>query len=148
MVCFGICGSIGHNMWSSLVSKNWIYHTYRILTFVPEERELDPYGPPWARYHSHGVGVLFGWLLLAERKNGIISRLLKRWSKATRFALILFAWIATLASLWFVVFGINYCFRVNWLEENKILSRNVNDSSKNFIQRPFESPLDTSSRYN
>ena len=138
MVIFGICGSIGHNMWSSLVSENWIYQTYRIITFVPEERELDPYGPPWARYHSHGIGVLFGWALLAERRTGIISKFLKSRTKFRRSGLVLFVWAVTLTSLWWTIFGINYCFRVNWIEDNKILSRNVNDSSMNLVYRILE----------
>ena len=79
MVSALIIGSMTQNMYSSFVYKNYILQTYRIMTSWPsQDRALDPYYPPWARYHSHGVGVLFGWLLLAERKNGLISRFLDR----------------------------------------------------------------------
>lgn len=130
LVLFCTCGSIAHNMYSSLVSKNYIFQTYRVYTAWPQDRLLDPYMPPWARYHSHGVGVLFGWVLLAERRNKIISSFLNRRKTMVRFALVSFAWIVTLASLWWLIFGPNYCFRVNWTEEGKFMSKNVNDSSE------------------
>ena len=130
LVMFCTCGSIAHNMYSSLVSKNYIFQTYRVYTAWPQDRLLDPYMPPWARYHSHGVGVLFGWVLLAERRNKIISSFLNRRKTMVRFALVSAAWIATLASLWWLIFGPNYCFRVNWTEEGKFMSKNVNDSSE------------------
>ena len=66
MVLFCISGSMAHNIWASYVSKEYIAQTYRVFTQWPQDRELDVYIPPWARYHSHGVGVLFGWVLLSQ----------------------------------------------------------------------------------
>ena len=114
---------MAHNMYSSFVYKNYILQTYRIITSWPsQDRALDPYYPPWARYHSHGIGVLFGWLLLAERKRSLISNFLNRRSPVMRYAIIAATWIVTLGTLWFVIFGINYCFKVNWTEEGKFLA--------------------------
>lgn len=121
-VTFCICGSMAHNMYSSFVSESYILQTYRILTQWPNDRELDPYMPPWARYHSHGVGVLFGWLLLSERKNQVISKFLRKRRTLIRVALILATWIVTLGTFWFIVFGLNYCFKVNWVEEGNFLA--------------------------
>ena len=89
--------------------------------------------PPWARYHSHGVGVLFGWLLLSERKNQVISKFLRKRRTLVRLALILVTWVIVLATFWFIIFGLNYCFKVNWVEEGNFLAPidfNSNEISK------------------
>lgn len=122
LVLFCISGSMAHNMYSSFVSESYILQTYRIMTQWPQDRELDPYMPPWARYHSHGVGVLFGWLLLAERKEQIISKFLRRRRPLLRYTLVLMTWAITLGTFWFIVFGLNYCFKVNWTEEGKYVA--------------------------
>ena len=116
-----------------------------ILNLNFKDRELDPYMPPWARYHSHGVGVLFGWLLLSERKNQVISKFLRKRRALIRVAIIFATWFVTLGTFWFIVFGLNYCFKVNWVEEGNFLapidfnsteisrSKNIVQTHKNYL---------------
>ena len=72
LACISV--SIGHNLWASLDSHDYIGQTYKIYSAWPADRKHDPYFPVWARYHSHGVGVLFGWFLLEERRNQFFSK--------------------------------------------------------------------------
>ena len=121
MVLFGIMGSWGHNYWSSKdgerIGSPMIEQTYRIYSSWQTDRKHDPYFPPWARYHSHGVGVLFGWLILEQRKNQIFTKIFRN-RLLTRVITVTILWGISLTFLWLSLFGIDSCFRVTLKNEN------------------------------
>ena len=77
-------------------------------------RKHDPYFPVWARYHSHGVGVLFGWFLLEERRNQFFSKFLGRRRGLVKFLIVLCLYSVGIFALYFPIYGINSCFHVEW----------------------------------
>ena len=123
MVLFCISGSMAHNIWSSLETNQYIAQQYRIYqyTLAPTDYEKNQYNPPWARYHAHGVGVLFGWLILAERQNQIISKFLKQQKLFIKWFIVVFAWGVSLSLLWFIIFGVDQCFNVDYIDPPKYL---------------------------
>ena len=77
-------------------------------------RKHDPYFPVWARYHSHGVGILFGWFLLEERRNQFFSNFLNRRRGLVKLLIILCLYSVGIFALYFPIYGINACFHVEW----------------------------------
>lgn len=100
----------------ALVGSPLISQTYRIYSSWPTDRKHDPYFPPWARYHSHGVGVLFGWLILQQRRSLTFTKCFRR-RRLLKALVILVLWGISLTFLWLGLFGIDSCFRVTYKNE-------------------------------
>ena len=124
MVSFMILVSFGYQLWTSLDSESYIYQTYRVYSTWPQDQKHDPYFTPWARYHSHGIGILFGWIILNERKHGSIRNWLDKQKVWAKYLMITSAWMVSLGLMWFTVWGPNLCFRVNWKEHPNFWSIN------------------------
>ena len=112
LACISV--SVGHNLWASLDLNAYISQTYKIYSAWPADRKHDPYFPVWARYHSHGVGILFGWFLLEERKNQFFSKFLGRRGGLVKFLIVLGLYSVAVFTLYFPIYGINACFHVEW----------------------------------
>ena len=116
--------SIGYQIWTSYDSQSYIYQTYRIYSAWPNDRKHDPYFTPWARYHSHGIGILFGWTILNERKNQTIKIWLNRQKSVLKWLIIGSAWACALGLMWITIWLPNSCFRVNWKKDSSYWSIN------------------------
>jgi hypothetical protein len=79
----------------------------------PSDLDKDIYLTPWSRYHAYGVGILFGWLILAERKgNGFKKFVQKR--KILGYSIIFALWALSLFTLYFTIYGFSdICFQVD-----------------------------------
>ena len=131
LACISV--SIGHNLWASLDSHDYIGQTYKIYSAWPADRKHDPYFPVWARYHSHGVGVLFGWFLLEERRNQFFSKFLGRRRGLVKLLIILGLYSVGIFALYFPIYGINACFHVEW-EDGIGDYFNVSTSKNSYLQ--------------
>ena len=119
-VCLLSFGSWMQNFFASFYTESFIAQTFKTqsygIVYDPEDgRWMDTYLSPWARYHSHGVGLLFGWFILHEQKTSQFRKFLKR-SVLIELSVVLFAWSFAIFALYFVTYGIDDCFHINTKE--------------------------------
>lgn len=74
----------------------------------------DVYMRPWYRYHAYGVGILFGWLILEERKENGFKNFVKN-NKVVGYMVVTALWFISLFLLYFTIFGFSgWCFQVDF----------------------------------
>ena len=108
-------GSWLHNFFASLYTESFIAQTFKPLSsgiVYGDDRWMESYLSPWARYHSHGVGLLFGWFILHEQKTCQLRKFLNR-NILIKLSVILVAWVFAIFALYFVTYGIDDCFHIN-----------------------------------
>jgi len=109
-------GSWLQNFFASLYTESVInqsfINSWTGIVGWEENRWMESYLSPWARYHSHGVGLLFGWFILHEQKTSQLRNFLNR-SILIKLSVISVAWAFALFALYFVTYGIDDCFHVN-----------------------------------
>ena len=116
IVCLLSLGSWLQNFFASLYTESFIAQTFKPLSTGivgwQDNRWTESYLSPWARYHSHGVGLLFGWFILHEQKTSQLRNFLNR-NSLIKLSVILLAWGFAIFALYFVTYGIDDCFHVN-----------------------------------
>jgi len=109
-------GSWLQNFFASLYTESFIAQTFKPLSpgivGWQDNRWTESYLSPWARYHSHGVGLLFGWFILHEQKTSQLRNFLNR-NIFIKLSMILLAWGFAIFALYFVTYGIDDCFHIN-----------------------------------
>ena len=86
----------------------------RMPIVIEQTMEGDVYMRPWARYHAYGVGILFGWLILAERKGNGFKNFVKN-NKIVGYMVVIALWFVSLFLLYFTIYGFSgWCFQVDF----------------------------------
>ncbi|CBY39986.1 unnamed protein product, partial [Oikopleura dioica] len=116
-VTFTVLLSIGSISWcwyQSIIHNTTPYQQLRLPPVVEQDMANDTYMRPWARYDAYGVGILFGWLILAERKGNGFKNFVKN-NKIVGYMVVIALWFLSLFLLYFTIFGFSgWCFLVDF----------------------------------
>jgi hypothetical protein len=107
-------GSISGCWYQSIIHNTSPYQQLRIPAVMETDMVSDVYMRPWYRYHAYGVGILFGWLILEERKENGFKNFVKN-NKVVGYMVVTALWFISLFLLYFTIFGFSgWCFQVDF----------------------------------